>query len=74
VPRLGEREAGLPPPHLGGPPGSGRAGVTAHLMRKREQVVFPCGRAAAVKQQVGEAGGVQRVVPGPVSSGRTRRT
>jgi hypothetical protein len=73
VPRLREREAGLPPPHQGGPPRGRRVGAAVDLSGEREQVVFPCGRAAAVKQQVGNAGGVQRAVP-PVSSRRRRRT
>jgi hypothetical protein len=63
VPRLGEREAGLAPPHPGPPGGRLGAGVAADLRRERKQVVFPLGRAAAVKQQVGDAGGAQRAVP-----------
>ena len=74
MPRLGEREAGLPPPHQGGPPCGRRVGAAVDLSGEREQVVLPCGRAAAVKQQVGDAGGVQRAVPCPVSSRRPRRT
>jgi len=73
VPRLREREARLPPPHQGGPPRGRRVGAAMDLSGEREQVVFPCGRAAAVKQQVSNAGGVQRAVPVSVSSRRPRR-
>ena len=67
MPGLGEREAGLSPPHPGPPGGRLGVGVAADLRRERQQVIFPLGRVAAVKQQVGNAWGVQRAVPVPVS-------
>jgi hypothetical protein len=59
VPRLGEREAGLAPPYPGPPGGVGVRGVAvaADLRGERQQVIVPLGRAAAVKQPVGDAAG-----------------